>query len=278
MKLPQFICVGSQKAGTTSLFNIIKQHSGIFLPDIKEVHFFDNENNYSKGLSFYSFFFKKALESQIKGEFTPNYMYLDLVPERIFKNLGENLKFIFLLRNPADRAFSHYKMRIGRGEEKNTFKNAVMLELDELKKSEYTLKHKYIDIGFYDVQISRFLKYFDKKNMFFMLFEDEFLNNREQTVKKLLYFLGVDYSEEIAFNIKSTPEGAHKSETADKLLNTSNPINKFAKIIIPSKKLRTDIKYFFTKLNFKPTADISQLEEIRPFFNKYGLQRQYFKP
>ncbi len=58
---------------------------------------------------------------------------------------------------------------------------------------------------------------------------------------------------------------ASKSIKANEILNTAHPINQFAKKLIPSKKIRTNIKYFFTKLNQKSTADICELEEIRPF-------------
>jgi hypothetical protein len=48
--LPNFICPGAQKAGTTTLHNILKQHPDIFLPNLKEAHFFDIEDRYKKGI------------------------------------------------------------------------------------------------------------------------------------------------------------------------------------------------------------------------------------
>ncbi len=265
MNKPNFLCVGAQKAGTTSLYNILKQHSQIFMPEQKELHFFDWEKNFNKGTNWYFSHFENSEKFIAKGEITPNYMYFETVPEKILKILGKDIKLIFMLRNPAERAFSHYKMRIGRGFEKNSFEKAVNLELEELKKEYYSLEHKYIDRGFYDIQIKRYLELFDKKNMFFMLFEDDFLKNKENSIKDLLKFLQVDDNEELALNIKNTPGTASKSEKADKILNTANPINRFAKKIIPSKKARTNIKYFFTKINQKATADKSELEKIKPF-------------
>lgn len=77
------------------------------MPYIKELHFFDNEEKYLKGISWY----EKEFFSEVKGEkvirdITPIYMYLDYIPQRIYNALGENIKFIFMLRNPIDRAYS----------------------------------------------------------------------------------------------------------------------------------------------------------------------------
>lgn len=265
MNNPIFLCVGTQKGGTSSLYNILRQHSELFLPETKELHFFDYEENFAKGTDFYFSYFKDAKKNQKCGEITPNYMYDPKVPERIKTVLGSNIKLIFVLRNPADRAFSQHKMRVGRGGETMSFKQAIELELKELKKDNYTLKHDYIHRSFYDEQIERYLKIFDKKNMLFIHFEQDFLRNREKTIRKIFEFLELNPDEKIGVNIKSTPGVKSKSERLDTILNTAHPINQFAKKIIPSKKLRTNIKYFFTKINQKPAAKISELEQMRPF-------------
>ncbi len=134
-----------------------------------------------------------------------------------------------------------------------------------MKEETYDLDHNYINRGFYDFQINRYIELFDRRNMFIMLFEEDFLQNREQIINNLFKFLQVNENEIVGVNIKSTPGKASKSNNADKILNTSHPINQLAKKLIPSKKLRTNIKYFFTKLNQKPTANKSELEEMRPF-------------
>ncbi|MCD4793932.1 MAG: sulfotransferase domain-containing protein [Bacteroidales bacterium] len=265
MNLPTFILAGAQKAGTTSMFNILKQHSQIFLPKTKEIHFFDINKNYKQGIDWYAGHFKDSENYICRGEVTPNYMFADYVPERIYNSSRKDIKLIYILRNPADRAFSHYKMRVGRGFEKNPFKYSVKLNVKELNLKSKETDHNYITRGFYSEQIKRYLEYFEIKNMFFILFEEDFLSNRKKTIQNLLKFLQVNENEKIGIDIQSIPGGKSKSEKANKILNTPHPINQFAKKIIPSKKLRTNIKYFITKLNQKPTADKSELEEIRPF-------------
>ena len=265
MNKPTFLCVGAQKSGTSSLYGILKQHSEIFMPEKKELHFFDRHENFAKGTDWYFNMFTNSEKYLVKGEITPNYIYKDFVPQRIFDILGKDIKLIFMLRNPADRAFSQYKMRKGKINEKRKFQYLANLELMELQKKTYNLNHDFMDRSFYDVQIKRYLKLFDKKNMFFIHFEEDFIQNREQTIKNVFKFLQVNEKEKIGVNIKSTPGVASKSKKANEILNTAHPINKFAKKIIPSKKLRTNIKYFFTKINQKPTADKSELEAMRPF-------------
>ena len=84
-----FICVGTQKAGTTTIHDILKNHQDIFLPEKKEAHFFDIENRYKKGLNWWKkeFFSSYGGEKSV-GVFTPEYLYYDEVPKRILSNLS----------------------------------------------------------------------------------------------------------------------------------------------------------------------------------------------
>ncbi len=261
---PNFLVVGTQKAGTTAMYSVLRQHSQIFLPETKEIHYFDKK--FEKGFDWYIENFNGARPKHIAiGEITPNYMYDENVPQRIFSNLGENIKLIFIFRNPADRAFSNYKMNIQRNNETNTFKKAIELDLQRIKNNEqYPVVFHYIKRGFYDEQVTRFLKYFDKKNILFLLFKKDLIDNRRKTFKLIYEFLGIN-DENIPVNVKITPNVTHRSSKIEKILNTSNGINKFAKKIIPDKVFRTNIKYFLTKINQKPTAKISELNEIKPY-------------
>ena len=255
-----FLGVGTQKGGTTSMYSILRKHPQIFLPDTKEIHYFDK--NYHEKIDWYLSYFKDIENYKAIGEITPNYMYDKDTPERIYNDLGKDVKLIFIFRNPADRAFSNYKMNIQRNNEQNSFKEAVEIDLERIKKKDdYDVVFHYIKRGFYDEQIKRFYKFFDKKNMLFLLFKEDTLKNREESFKKIYEFIGVD-TLDIPVNVKITPNVTFKSEKTDKILNTAHPINQFAKKLI---KLRTNIKYFFTKINQKPTANKSELEEIRPF-------------
>lgn len=199
-----FLGVGAQKSGTTTLYCILKQHPDIFMAKCKEIHFFDNDNNYSKGVSWYkNTHFNNTGEAKAIGEITPAYMFLDHIPQNILKDLGGNIKFIFMLRNPVDRSYSNYKMELGRGNEAESFSRAIELENERIVKSQGMKKtYGYIQRGFYARQIRNYLKYFPKENMIFIIFE-EFIKDPSRLSKKIFDFLGVRSDIEIDYNIKA---------------------------------------------------------------------------
>lgn len=68
--VPNFLIVGVMKAGTTTLAYYLNQHPDVFLPD-REIHFFDNDKNYARGIQWYEGHFVQACAEQIVGEKTP---------------------------------------------------------------------------------------------------------------------------------------------------------------------------------------------------------------
>lgn len=120
-------------------------------------------------------------------------MYFKYVPERLYKDLGPNLKILFSLRNPVNRAYSHYLMSKRRQIETESFKKAIDLESERIKLSEYNKNHfSYINRGLYAIQIKRYLNFFPKDNLFFLVFEEDFIENRKLTISKILKFLEVE--------------------------------------------------------------------------------------
>ncbi len=110
-KLPNFLVVGAEKAGTTSLALTLSKHPEIFMPEVKELRFF-SEHNWDKGLDWYTSHFAEAGDAKRLGEASPSYTWHphhDQVPERIFKTLGEDIQLIYLVRHPVDRLVSHYR-------------------------------------------------------------------------------------------------------------------------------------------------------------------------
>ena len=254
MPLPNFLCVGAQKAGTTTLHDILIQHPEIYLPEIKETKFFQDNSKYKKGLNYYEKeFFGKWNGERAIGEIDPDYMYFEYVPERIYKHLGKDIKLIFMLRNPVDRAYSHYWMSYRRGYETETFERAIELEQERIKIDEFHRSHfSYIDRGFYAKQIKRYLKLFPKENMLFIIFEEDFLKNRKKTIKSILSFIGVSCEVELNLDIKSNPASIYRLKILRDFIYKPNYIKKIGKILIPHKKLRQKIIRTLDKLNQKP--------------------------
>src|SRR5437879_9845243 len=122
--LPDFIIIGTQRGGTTSLYSYLASHPSVGPASTKEVHFFDNK--YTKGLAWYRAHFPSAIEKYyaehiqkrkfITGESSPYYLFHPHVPKRVAKDVP-HAKFIVLLRNPVDRAYSQYNHAVDGGRE-----------------------------------------------------------------------------------------------------------------------------------------------------------------
>jgi hypothetical protein len=189
-----FLGIGAQKCGTSLLYEQLKEVEEIYLPKTKELHFFDKHENYVKGLPWYLSFFRDAKPDQLKGEITPAYLYFQEVPCRIrqsFQEKSNNLKFIVILRNPIDRAYSHYWMEYKRNNESLKFEYAIIKELIYKKKH---LQHhvlSYLDRGFYSEQILHWFKFFKRVQFKFIIFE-EFITEQNRILNEILEFLGID--------------------------------------------------------------------------------------
>lgn len=262
--LPNFLIVGTMKAGTTSLFDILNQHSQIYLPPQKELHFFDHDDQVNKGLEFYAQYFKDAGNTKAIGEASPSYLFYPEVAARIYTMLGEKMRIIVLLRNPAERAFSHYKMMLANGFEKRSFTEAITTNLQSLQKGiNFDRVTSYLDRGFYAAQLRNYNQFFPKENIKIVLFEEDFAENRKRTIRQIQKFLGVDY-ENVVVSIKTMPTGKMRSANLDQVLNTAHPVNQFFKKMIPSKKVRKWIKYWLNEANISELIPRDELEALKP--------------
>lgn len=102
LNLPNLLCVGAQKAATSSLYHMLTQHDQVYVPEIKERHFFD-ARDYQPDLDIYGKHFKGAEDYPVRVDITPAYLFMPQVAERILESLGDETKILILLRNPIDR-------------------------------------------------------------------------------------------------------------------------------------------------------------------------------
>jgi hypothetical protein len=190
--LPNFIICGTQKSGTTSLYYYLKEIPSIALPLKKEIHFFDLY--YEKGVGWYKKYFEEFQNKGYKliGEATPSYMYFEDVPRRIYE-LIPNTKLIFMLRDPIDRAYSHYWHTVKRGYESLSFDEAIEMEEKRISDAPSSIRQRYsyIDRGKYIVQLKRFWKYFPKEQMLILITEE--LKERPKKIQNQIFeFLELD--------------------------------------------------------------------------------------
>src|SRR5436189_26280 len=125
--LPDFLILGAQKAGTTALYAYLRWHPQVTGPSFKEVSFFDR--HYARGERWYRAHLPVRRRAVV-GEASPSYLFHPLAPERVARMLPE-ARLIALLRNPVDRAFSHYQHEVALGREQLSFEDALAGEFAE---------------------------------------------------------------------------------------------------------------------------------------------------
>ncbi|MDH2435365.1 sulfotransferase [Pokkaliibacter sp. MBI-7] len=184
-----FLVGGAQKAGTTALFNYLKDHPDLVAPRAKELHYFDKEEAWESD-SYLQSFFPKG-ESGIYFDATPIYLYWKLAPARIFEH-NPSMKFAFILRNPIERAYSHWNMEYHRAKDNIDFYTAITTEKERCANFS-PLQHRvysYIDRGFYSDQLSRYYQYFPKEQIHLIRYED-LKNNHSDILCSLYDFLNI---------------------------------------------------------------------------------------
>ena len=246
--LPNFLCLGAPKSGTTSLFEILKQHPEIGLSSFKETHFFDTDINWNKGKKWYSDSYFSTLKTKKRiGEFTPSYLSKEICAQRIKDTLEDKVKFVVILRNPIDRAFSHY-LHTSRDEyEKLSFIESLSKETERLEsfvKEKDDLSYArfcYKDSSMYSSHLKNYFNIFNKEQFCIILFND-FVKNRSSTINKILSFL--DLSTEVKMNIdlKINPASEARSVNLKKIMTKKSIIRTLLKYLIPSLSLRQRIK------------------------------------
>ncbi len=199
-KLVHFIICGTQKGGTTALDAYLREHPEICMADTKEVHFFDNESFFQSGkpdYSHYHSFFHPRPAHRLTGEATPIYMYWKDAPGRM-REYNPDLKLIVILRNPIERAYSHWNMEQSNKTDNLLFWDALQSEKERCREA---LPHQhrvysYMDRGFYLEQLKRLWSFFPAENVLVM--KSETLRNHHQAaLRDVCDFLGVNHFHQI---------------------------------------------------------------------------------
>jgi hypothetical protein len=191
-RLPDFIIIGTQRGGTTSLYRYLSEHPEIGAALRKEVHYFDRY--YDKGLDWYLAHFPEAGQAPVVGEASPYYLFHPAVPERVRAAIPRG-KFIALLRNPVDRAYSQYQMKVRHGFESLSFEEAIAAERERLSSSDDPLSsawrhHYYLGRGLYLDQLQRWLTVFPREQLLIVKSEEMF-EEPGRIVQQTLAFLGL---------------------------------------------------------------------------------------
>jgi hypothetical protein len=201
---PDFLIIGAQKAGSTSLYRYLNVHPQILGNlGFKEVRYFDRSVHYDLGWSWYLSNFPSKIRkgNRLTCDASPNYLYYEFVPERIKKDLGD-IKMIAVLREPVSRAYSAWQMfhsfadidndHLRRFFDQRSFAEAIEEELlPNFDHSKYPFRYDYIDRGKYVYQLENYYKYFNKESIL-VLSVDEFRQNLGSALNKICQFLNIE--------------------------------------------------------------------------------------
>lgn len=209
-RMPSFFLLGAAKSGTTSLHVYLGQHPAICMSNPKEPFFFEAE--YELGPTFYfNRYFSHWDGEPVVGESRHRNLYLPYIPQRI-NEFNPSARFVVILRNPVERAISHWWHWYSRNLESLPLHEALLVDLNRVR-SGYRLEEAnereiytrtlaeqgkgcyrtYIDTGYYADQLSRYISMFGRDRLCVVRFE-EFVRDPEQVVCKVFEFLGVDSS------------------------------------------------------------------------------------
>jgi hypothetical protein len=190
--------IGAPKGGTTWLHANLRQHYDIFTGVKKELNFFNH--NYSKGIAWYRRQFAGYSGQKAIGDFSPGYLWANDAPTLVHRHYPD-IKLILSLRNPVDRTISAFYHNI---RARRVSPNSRILDLNK--------DHPTFTIGFYDIHLERWFEVFPSEQFLILFYEENIIKNKDQTLRKVFQFIGVDESfEPLKLEEKHNARSSHLS-------------------------------------------------------------------
>jgi hypothetical protein len=225
--LPDFIIIGAQRSGSTSLYSYLAEHPSVSPTLHKEIHFFDEY--FDRGIEWYKAHFDSVdyvkSHNLITGEASPYYILDPNVPEKIAR-LIPNVKLIALLRNPINRAYSHHNTRFKSGKERLLFEDVIKKEIEALSRHNGNGYHAflksyetipYLSRCIYADQLQPWLDVFPREQLLILRSEDLYTDT-PNTYKDVLQFLNLPLWEPKNYPAHERMQYAPMSMEARKLL------------------------------------------------------------
>ena len=269
-RLPNFFIVGAAKAGTTSLYEYLKAASGVYMSPIKEPHYFapnvwtNQPDKKVVGSAAYRALFQDAGGEDAIGEASPFYLW-DPDSPALIQEMVPEARIIVMLRDPVERAFSHYLMEVGSGSEPLSFHDALQSNARQSDGTWGVGRH-YLQMGRYSEQIQRYLDTFGDDRVRVIFFE-EFKEDTQAVVKDILWFLGVggqDIVPEAKVHSIHNAFGSPRGRWARRLI-FSRSARRLARRLVPG-PLR---QLVWRRLLLKPEEKPQMPPEARDFLRSY---------
>lgn len=271
MTMPNFLIIGAPKAGTTALYNYLKEHPQIYMSPIKEPKFFalegeeinfqgprDMTKDYITDIESYRNLFKNVSNEIAIGEASPWYLHIPQSSQRIHHYIPD-VKLIAILRNPVERAYSQFLSLVQRDFEPLTdFGQALAAEAERISNN-WSPRWYYKERGFYYTQLQPYFNLFNRDRIKIFLYED-LKSDSSGLVKEVFNFLGVDNTFTPNISRKHNVTRVPKNRSLYRLISQPNPIKSLLRPFLPP-NLRRDITSKLTDISVKSKPDIKP--EIR---------------
>lgn len=250
---PNFLLLGAAKAGTTSLTKYLTQHPQIFVCPRREPNFFvfadefngSSENPDAAGqkrydalknrairdINLYHYQFESVTDEKVLGEASPLYLCTPKTAERIHQYKSD-MKLIVMLRNPVDRAFSHFVYAASNARESlSDFEAAIQQENISAQNIWIGARH-YVRLGFYHAQLKRYFQIFDRNQIKVCLYED-FAKNPRKVIKEIFHFLEVSDDFMPDMTVRHNQSLMPKNKALHNFLMQRNAATKVIKTVMP---------------------------------------------
>jgi hypothetical protein len=258
--MPNFFVLGAAKAGTTTLYDLLKLHPQVYLPYDKEPMFFSRDDYFERGTDWYrKTFFQGSERFARRGEASPHYLYwARKVSERLRLEYGDQpVRLIVILRDPVQRAYSWYQNMVQEGEERLTFLAALQAEEQRLQTHNAELEsHGWMRFGYcrggrYASQLREYLAHFPRESLHILLLED-LQRDAAGTLRQLCEFLQIDPGF-VFRSAQRNPAAVPRSRALQRLVRAPSRLKTLAKPWLAA-SLRYRLKRFVRGLNQKETA------------------------
>jgi len=282
MNGPSFFILGAAKAGTTTLFDILKQHPQVFLPYEKEPMYYSRDDYYKKGERWYKrSYFRNSENYTVRGEATPHYLYwAEKIAPRIRNAYSDGeVKFIVILRDPVQRAYSWYWNMVADGKEDLPFLDALKKEDTRIRDNWQNLnyygamRYGYYRGGCYAEQLQYYFQQGFSREKFLFLLQDDLIQDQTAVAKALFNFLDVESDIEVS-HVKSNVVSMPRYPSLQKLLKSATIWSDSIKPYIPAYyrfKLKMSLLMSHRQAFHYPEMSVEAREYL---MERYALQTE----
>lgn len=256
-RLPSFVIIGAMKSATSTLYEQLLRQPGIFLPRLKEPNFFSNDEQYSRGIEWYSDLFKEAGASNILGEASTHYTKLPTYPQTVMRmrNWLDQPRLIYVMRDPVDRLISQYIHQWSQGE--------IRCGLDKA----LTRYPELIAYSCYARQLAPFIETYGKTAILPVFF-DRLRADPQGELEKVCRFIGyggkVEWDEHLSRRNVSA-ERVRKFPLYDLLIE--HPVAARLRQGLVPKAVRTKIRRFFS-MGERPALTATSKKKLEKLFDE----------